>query len=101
MKYRAERRRLRSRKIKQRINLIRNKRDRSWNGVEIKEEGYYSNNSELNKTMTGGCSIKTKSKNSHSNYRRPGVFGTKAILYKPRDQRQVDEMEDQLKEYND
>ena len=32
MKYRAERRRLRSRKIKQRINLIRNKRD---NGAAV------------------------------------------------------------------
>ena len=99
MKYRAERRRLRSRKIKQRINLIRNIWDKSGINLKLKEDGYFSNNNEVNAYMTSGKSKKTRVKNSHSNYRRKGGWG-KTVQYKPYDLRQVEEMEDQLKEYN-
>ena len=97
MRTRAERRRLRSKKIKGRKKLVSNTQS-SWCEMSEYCDGMYSTNNIMNKLMTKGKSKKTRIKNSHSNYRRTGSWG-KAVEYKPYDKRQVDEYKDQLKEY--
>ena len=98
MRTRAERRRLRSRKIKHRKKLVSNAGSKWFTEAIDPYDGMYATNNIMNKLMTGGQSKKTKAKNMHSNYRRPGFWG-KAVQYKPHDKRQVQNYEDQLKEY--
>jgi len=89
---RAERRRLRERKIKQRKNLLKSlywwyRKDSINPKIEMPEDGYFENGSFLN--AEGGPSKKTNWRKGHSNYRRKGSYG-KGMNYKPHDQRQID-----------
>lgn len=90
---RAERRKLRERKIKRRKSLLKSL---YWyykeEICETPEDGYFENGSFLN--AAGGLSNKTNWKKRHSNYRRKKGFG-KGMDYKPHDQRQIDQELDQ------
>ena len=100
---RAERRKNRSRKIRQRKKLI-NSINSTWMGVvcdycdfvEIKD-GYLDNNNEVNKCSHAGCAKKTKAKHGHASYRHNGDYG-KAIDYSPHDQRMVNNMNEEEKD---
>ena len=92
---RSERRRRRTKKIKQRSNLMK-----ALNMWLDKDEFYYgklSNNNEMNAVMSRGKSVKTNTRKSHSNYRHRGGYGP-ANNYNPRDARQIEDMNDQIKE---
>ena len=92
---RAERRKNKWKKIKQRLNLMID----LWHGrypfqkVPLEESGKYANNNYVN----NGGRIKTNVRKAHSNYRRPVGFG-KDKNWCPHDQRQIDDMNDQLNE---
>ena len=93
MRTRAERRVNRKRKIKQRSNLLK-----AFDWWLDKDEFYYgklSNNNEMNAIMSQGCSKKTNTRKSHSNYRHKGGYGS-ADNYSPRDTRQIDDMKEQI-----
>lgn len=96
---RSERRRRRKRKIKQRINLATAINQFFGIKPDLGEPGYFSNNNEMNKWGSAGRRKKTKIKNGHASYRHKGDYG-KAIEYSPHDLRQVQDMEQQIKEAN-
>lgn len=60
-------------------------------------EGQLRNNNEMNRFGSAGTAKKTKARHGHASYRHKGAYGP-AIDYAPKDQRQVDDMKDQLKE---
>lgn len=92
---RAERRKLRKKKIEQRKNLLKSLYWYWGTIFEIPEDGYFENGSFLN--AEGGLSKKTNWRKGHSNYRRKGSYG-KGMEYKPHDQRQIDKELDQEEE---
>ena len=94
MRTRADRRNTRKKKIKQRSNLL--------GALEwwLDKDYCYSklaNNNEMNAIMSRGTSTKTNTRKSHSNYRHKGGFGP-ANNYAPKDTRQLNDMNDQMKE---
>ena len=95
MRTRAERRVNRKRKIKQRSNLLK-----AFDWLLDKDEFYYgklSNNNEMNAIMSQGCSKKTNTRKSHSNYRHKGGYGS-ATNYSSRDAKQVADIDAQIKD---
>ena len=59
------------------------------------ENGYYKNNHEVSKAITGGKSKKTNTRKGHSSYRcTQGDYG-KAKKYSPHDMRQMQKMNDE------
>lgn len=107
---RAERRRRTNVIIKKRKNLLSNISTYVFKPKSIADcalspiergdicEGQLRNNNEMNKYSNAGVAKKTKTKNGHSSYRHSGAYGS-TINYAPKEQRQVDEFEDQLGEY--
>jgi thioredoxin-related protein len=99
---RGERRRIRKRKIKQRMNKAKHfipawvYKDKSAEEI-FDIPGYFSNNNEMNKYANGGCAKKTKSRKGHQTYRHKGTYG-KAVNYSKHDQQQVDDMNYQERE---
>ena len=92
---RSERRRRRTKKIKQRSNLIK-----ALNRWLDKDEFYYgklANNNEMNAVMSRGKSVKTNTRKSHSNYRHKGGYGS-SNNYSPRDAKQVEDMDEQVRD---
>jgi hypothetical protein len=90
---RAELRKNRLKKIKQRIRTLIN----MWgSGYPLLEPGKYENNNYVN---MGGY-IKTNVRKAHSNYRRPGGFG-KDKNWCRHDQRQIDDMDLQEKDLDE
>jgi len=94
MRTREDRRNSRKKKIAQRSNLL--------GALEwwLDKDYCYSklaNNNEMNAIMSKGTSTKTNTRKGHSNYRRKGGFGP-ANNYAPRDARQIDDMQHQLKD---
>lgn len=92
---RSERRRRRTKKIKQRSNLMK-----ALNRWLDKDEFYYgklANNNEMNAVMSRGISKKTNTRKSHSNYRHKGGYGS-ANSYSPRDAKQIEDSEFQIKD---
>lgn len=63
-------------------------------------EGQLRNNNEMNRFGQHGTAKKTKAKHGHASYRHKGDYGP-AIDYAPKDQRQVDDMKDQLDKLNE
>ena len=95
MRTKAERRLNRSKKIKQRSNLLE---ALTW--LLDKDEFYYdklSNNNEMNALIGKSRRAKTNTHKSHSNYRHKGGYGP-ANNYLPRDARQIEDMEEQIKD---
>lgn len=95
MRTRAERRVNRKRKIKQRSNLLK-----AFDWWLDKDEFYYgklSNNNEMNALMGKSRRAKTNTRKSHSNYRHKGGYGP-ATNYSPRDARQIEDMDNQIKD---
>ena len=91
---RAERRKRRQKKIKQRSNLLQ-----ALNRMLDKDNYYYgklANNNEMNALMTQGTRQKTNTRKSHSNYRRKGGFGS-ADNYSHRDAKHMEDMDEQIK----
>ena len=92
---RSERRRRRTKKIKQRSNLMK-----ALNRWLDKDEFYYgklANNNEMNAVMSRGKSVKTNTRMGHSNYRSKGGYGS-ATNYSPRDAKQVEAMDEQVRD---
>ena len=96
---RQERRKNKWKKIRQRIELVRNKWKNCLKPLDdfLPPDGYFSNIDEINKWMGAGRKKKTKTKDGHASYRHNGSYG-EAIDYSPHDKRQVDDFEEQLKE---
>lgn len=107
---RAERRRRTEVVIKKRKNLLSNISTCVFKPKSIADcalspiergdicEGQLRNNNEMNKYTNAGTAKKTKTKHGHASYRHKGAYGS-AINYAPKEQRQVDEFENQLGEY--
>ena len=93
---RQERRKNKWKKIRQRIELVRNKCLKPLEDF-LPPDGYFSNIDEINKWMGAGRKKKTKTKDGHASYRHKGEYG-KTVDYLLHDQRQVDDFEEQLKE---
>ena len=94
MRTREDRRNSRKKKITQRSNLL--------GALALWSDTDYcysklANNNEMNAIMSRGTSTKTNTRKSHSNYRCKGGFGP-ANNYAPRDARQLDDMDAQMKE---
>lgn len=83
---RAEQRKNKWKKIRQRLELLKN-----LNQLFDDPIGKLTNNNYVN---MGGY-IKTNVRKAHTNYRRPGGCGENE-KWKPHDQRQLDDMMDQL-----
>lgn len=105
---RAERRRRTEIIIEQRKSKINNMFTPTWGycgsgdlGTPLEDgticEGQLRNNNDMNRVGQHGTAKKTKAKHGHASYRHKGAYGP-AIDYSPRDQRQIDEMNDQLDE---
>lgn len=95
MRTKAERRLNRNKKIKRRSNLLE---ALTW--WLDKDEFYYgklSNNNEMNAFMGKSRRAKTNTRKSHSNYRHKGGYGP-ANNYSPRDARQIEDMDEQIKD---
>jgi len=93
---RSEIRKNRWKKIRQRIELMKNKIPRIFPYDEsvLEVDGKYANNNYVN----NGGRIKTNVRKAHSNYRRPGGFGEDKN-WCPHDKRQLDDMDEQESEY--
>ena len=94
MKTRADRRNNREKKIKQRSNLLAAfelwlDKDQDYNKL--------ANNNEMNAVISKGKRAKTNTRKSHSNYRHKGGYGP-ANNYVPKDARQLDDINYQLKD---
>lgn len=97
---RGERRRISRRKAQQRKRKVYMINKNRWCKQFIPEDiGYFENNNIINKFSHSGCSIKTKTKNSHQTYRHKRTYG-KAVLYCAHDNKQVEDMNYQEKELN-
>lgn len=96
---RAERRRRRRKKIKQRATLADNINRLFGIHPELRDEGYFSNNNEMNKWGSAGRAKKTRTRHGHASYRHNGDYG-KAMEYSPHDLRQVEDMNNQEREMN-
>lgn len=95
----AERRRRRNKKIKYRIDLLKNKTPSWSDDVKMpKFAGMLTNNNEVNALMGGGRKSKTKTRHSCVPYRHHGGYGA-AKQYTAHDKRQVDTMDEQVTEY--
>ena len=95
MRTKAERRLNRSKKIKQRSTLL--EAFAWWLDKDHYDYGKLANNNEMNAIMSRGCSKKTNTRKSHSNYRHKGGYGS-ATNYSQRDAKQVADMNDQIKD---
>ena len=99
---RGERRRRRKRKIKQRADLMLNIDSCStWNPAPIEELisalGMLANNNYVNGLGNGR---KTNVRKKHSRYRHKGGYG-KDKQWKPHDERQVEDMDQQIDDYRE
>lgn len=86
---REENRFNREKKIKRNKKLIESCR---WYLNADLDDGYYKNNHEVSKSLTGGKSTKTNTRKGHASYRcTQGDYG-KAKKYSPHDIRQLQKM---------
>lgn len=87
-KTRAQRRRDRAHKIKRRKEMLLNEFCR-FPLYEINfPDGKLANGHEVSASLTGGRSVKTNTRKSHSSYRFKGGYGP-ANKYSPHDKRQL------------
>ena len=97
-KTRAQRRKDRAYKIRRRKELLLNEFCR-FPLYEIDfPDGKLANGHEVSASLTGGRSVKTNTRKSHSRYRCKGGYGP-ANKYSPHDKRQLlkaDECEDKI-----
>lgn len=97
MRNQAVLRELRTKKIQQRIRLLKNK-TRTWSVSKVPAEpGYLANNNEVNARMGAGKKKKTNTRKSCASYRHHGGYGP-ANRYMPHDRRQIDDLIQQLDE---
>lgn len=96
---RGERRDRTRRKAKSRKHRLKNALGVSFSGswsrreLNAEPDGKFRNNSIANEYTHYGCELKTNRKKGHSNYRRKGAYGV-AMDWKPHDQRQIDQWEE-------
>ena len=95
MRTKAERRLNRSKKIKQRSTLLET--FAWWLDKDNYDYGKLANNNEMNAFMGKSRRAKTNTRKSHSNYRHKGGYGP-ANNYSPRDTRQMEDMDEQIKD---